>query len=191
MAVRPNFPALAHAIAIAAGRMAHGATPVQSVVDRLTADLVAAWPEPAPVDTKHRHDTGAGVWEHSHAGGDDPHFSDPAHLLDAVRAPSDTPAMHLAWTSNLLEQMSRDRLDVAQLYAIDEALRHLARAAELISDEVWADVDLDSDPDAELPGRLVSLAEDLDNGSGEDARAWAATYGDDLRRAAVALEGDR
>lgn len=146
MAERPDFPALAHAIALAAGRMANGSTPVQSVVDRLTSDLLAAWPEPsysAPdftADERHRHNIDGVTWEHAHEGGHEAHEGTVHYLGDADRVlPDVTATTHIAWATNLLGQMSRNRLDGGQTYAIDEARHHLARAAELISDEVWAD----------------------------------------------------
>lgn len=129
MADRPDFAPLARAIAVAAGRMAHGNTPVSDITDALAIDLAMSWP--------------AGD-EHLCAECASPTYvagthSMPAPTVDTIPAPGDEVRAHIAWASNLIAQMSRQRLDVAQLYAIDEALSHLRRASELISDEVWAD----------------------------------------------------
>lgn len=166
MAEHPNFPALAHAIALAAGRMAHGSTPVQSVVDRLAADLADSWaPKPsysAPdftADERHRHTIDGVTWEHAHEGGHEAHDGDMHYLGDALAVDPavsrvDTPAQHITWATNLIGQMSRQRLDSGQTYAVEEALSHLRRAAELIRDEIWADAPagLDDDPDTHGPG---------------------------------------
>lgn len=116
MAERPDFSALAHAIALAAGRMAHGSYAVVDVTDKLAADLAAAWP-PAPSDDITPQEIARHEW-----------LAKIARQNEAT----DTPAQHVTWATNLIAQMSRQRLDNGQMYAVTEAIEHLRRASELL-----------------------------------------------------------
>src|SRR5689334_7111300 len=115
MSERPDFDTLATAICLAAGRVADqdGRMPVHVIREPLARDLAACWPgERYPSDE-----------------------DNDAALNGSSVPPSvqvDTPAQHITWASTLLAQMSRQRFDSGQTFAVEEAIVHLRRAAELI-----------------------------------------------------------
>lgn len=153
MADRPDFAALAHAIALAAGRMAHGSYAVADVTDKLAADLAAAWPPDDPCYDITPQEIARHEWLGEIARQNEAwkaHEGTIAEMPAAPVSPVDTPAQHIAWATELLDQMSDAGMDHRQSYAVSEALGHLRRASELISDEVWADAPAGLEDD-ELP----------------------------------------
>lgn len=107
---------IARAITLAAGRMAHGSADVDSVRRQL-ADALRPHFSPAPCP--YGNACLAPLCPDSH-----PTAKPPVSDVD-------TPAQHIAWATNLLGQMSRQGLRAGQTYAVEEALSHLRRAAEM------------------------------------------------------------